>query len=40
MLEFLGEHAGAAKLRAACDKPSAGSTSQVGDEIAARVAGK
>jgi 3-isopropylmalate dehydrogenase len=40
MLEFLGEHAGAAKLRAACDKPSAGSTSQIGDEIAARVAGK
>jgi 3-isopropylmalate dehydrogenase len=40
MLEFLGEHAGAAKLRAACEKPSAGSTSQIGDEIAARVAGK
>ena len=40
MLEFLGEHAGAATLRAACEKPSAGSTSQVGDEIAARVAGK
>ncbi|MFY8158757.1 MAG: isocitrate/isopropylmalate family dehydrogenase, partial [Ilumatobacteraceae bacterium] len=40
MLEFLGEDAGAAKLRAACEKPSAGSTSQVGDEIAARVAGK
>jgi 3-isopropylmalate dehydrogenase len=40
MLEFLGEHDGAAKLRAACEKPSAGSTSQIGDEIAARVAGK
>lgn len=40
MLEFLGEHAGATKLRAACEKPSAGSTSQIGDEIAARVAGK
>ena len=40
MLEFLGQNAGAAKLRAACEKPSAGSTSQVGDEIAARVAGK
>jgi 3-isopropylmalate dehydrogenase len=40
MLEFLGEDAGAAKLRAACEKPSAGSTSQVGDEIAARVAVK
>jgi 3-isopropylmalate dehydrogenase len=40
MLEFLGENAGAAKLRAACEQPSAGTTSQVGDEIAARVAGK
>jgi 3-isopropylmalate dehydrogenase len=40
MLEFLGETAGAAKLRAACEQPSAGTTSQVGDEIAARVAGK
>ena len=40
MLEFLGEHAGAATLRAACEKPSAGSTSQIGDEIAARVAAK
>ena len=40
MLEFLGEHAGAAKLRAACEKTSAGSTSQIGDEIAARVAAK
>jgi len=27
-------------LRAACEKPSAGSTSQIGDEIAARVAAK
>jgi 3-isopropylmalate dehydrogenase len=40
MLEFLGEHDGAAKLRMACEKPSAGSTSHIGDEIAARVAGK
>ena len=40
MLEFLGETAGAAALRAACDQPTAGTTSQVGDEIAARVAGK
>jgi len=40
MLEFLGEHDGAAKLRAACEKPGTGSTSQIGDEIAARVAGK
>ena len=40
MLEFLGETAGAAKLRSACVNPSAGTTSQVGDEIAARVAGK
>ena len=40
MLEFLGEHAGAATLRAACEKPSAGSTSQIGDEIAARVVAK
>lgn len=40
MLEFLGEIAGAAALRAACDQPTAGTTSQVGDEIAARVAGK
>ena len=40
MLEFLGETAGATALRAACEQPSAGTTSQVGDEIAARVAGK
>jgi 3-isopropylmalate dehydrogenase len=40
MLEFLGETAGAAALRAACEQPGTGTTSQVGDEIAARVAGK
>ena len=38
MLEFLGESAAAARLRAACDEPVAGTTSQVGDEIAKRVA--
>ncbi len=38
MLEFLGEAAAATRLRAACDEPVSGSTSQVGDEIAKRVA--
>ena len=38
MLEVLGESAAAARLRAACDEPVAGTTSQVGDEIAKRVA--
>jgi 3-isopropylmalate dehydrogenase len=38
MLEFLGESAAATRLRAACDEPAHGTTSQVGDEIARRVA--
>ena len=38
MLEFLGESGAASRLRAACDEPVAGTTSQIGDEIARRVA--
>jgi 3-isopropylmalate dehydrogenase len=38
MLEFLGESGAASRLRAACDEPAAGTTSQIGDEIARRVA--
>jgi len=38
MLEFLGEPAAAARLRSACEEPVAGSTSQIGDAIAERVA--
>jgi 3-isopropylmalate dehydrogenase len=38
MLEFLGESATAARLRSACDEPVSGTTSQIGDEIAKRVA--
>ncbi|MFP5488886.1 MAG: 3-isopropylmalate dehydrogenase [Acidimicrobiia bacterium] len=37
MLEFLGEDAAAARIRAACDDPGGGSTTEVGDTIAARV---
>jgi 3-isopropylmalate dehydrogenase len=37
MLEFLGETDAAAKVRAACREPVSGSTSEVGDELAARV---
>lgn len=39
MLEFLGETEAAERITAACREPVAGSTSSVGDTIAARVAG-
>ena len=38
MLEFLGESKAASCLRAACDEPVSGTTTQVGDAIAQRVA--
>ena len=38
MLEFLGENVMAERVRAACQAPASGSTSQMGDEISARVA--
>jgi len=38
MLEFLGENVMAECVRAACQAPASGSTSQMGDEISARVA--
>jgi len=38
MLEFLGESGAATRLRSACDAPVTGTTSQIGDEIAKRVA--
>lgn len=37
MLEFLGENAAAAKIREACVDPGTGSTTELGDIIAARV---
>ena len=37
MLEFLGEHDAASAVRAACVDPVTGSTSEIGDTIAARV---
>jgi 3-isopropylmalate dehydrogenase len=37
MLEFLGEHNAAAAVRAACAEPVTGSTTEIGDAIAARV---
>jgi len=40
MLDFLGEVAAADRLRAACAGPTSGSTSDIGNAIAARVAGK
>ena len=39
MLDFLGESAAADRIRAACDDPSAGTTTEIGSAIAARVAG-
>jgi 3-isopropylmalate dehydrogenase len=39
MLDFLGESAAADRIRAACADPVAGSTSEIGTAIAARVAG-
>ena len=38
MLDFLGESAAAARIRSACEEPATGSTTQIGDELAARVA--
>jgi 3-isopropylmalate dehydrogenase len=38
LLQFLGEDDAAAKLRKACETPIAGSTSEIGSEIAQRVA--
>jgi 3-isopropylmalate dehydrogenase len=37
MLDFLGEGSAADRIRAACGEPVSGSTTAVGDEIAARV---
>jgi 3-isopropylmalate dehydrogenase len=37
LLQFLGEDEAAAKLRKACETPVAGSTSEIGSEIARRV---
>ena len=37
MLDFLGETAAAERIRAACNEPVTGSTTDVGDAIAARV---
>ena len=39
MLDFLGEGAAADRIRAACDEPVSGSTTEIGSLIAARVAG-
>ena len=40
MLDFLGENAAADRIRAACADPVTGSTVEIGNAIAARVAGK
>ncbi len=37
MLDFLGESDAADRIRAACDDAGTGSTTSVGDTIAARV---
>src|SRR6478735_5517344 len=37
MLDFLGESEAADRIRAACDEPGTGSTSQIGDSIAAKL---
>ena len=39
MLEYLGEADAAARVRAATLDPIAGSTTQIGDALAARLAG-
>ncbi len=39
MLDFLGEGAAADRIRTACVEPVSGSTSEIGSQIAARVAG-
>ena len=38
MLDFLGESAAADRVRAACAEPVSGSTTQIADAIAARLA--
>ena len=40
MLDFLGESAAADRIRAACGEPSSGSTTEIANAIAARLAGK
>ena len=40
MLDFLGENAAADRIRSACAEPVSGSTVDIGNAIAARVAGK
>jgi 3-isopropylmalate dehydrogenase len=37
MLDFLGEHAAADRIRAACAEPSTGSTSEIADQIVAHL---
>jgi 3-isopropylmalate dehydrogenase len=37
MLDFLGDHGAAERIRAACDEPVTGSTTDVGDSVASRV---
>jgi 3-isopropylmalate dehydrogenase len=39
MLDFLGETAAADRIRAACEQPVTGSTTDIGGQIAARLAG-
>ena len=39
MLDFVGESDAAARISAACAEPVSGSTAEIGDQIAARVAG-
>ena len=39
MLDFLGAHSAADRIRAACNGGVAGTTSEIGDRVAARVAG-
>jgi 3-isopropylmalate dehydrogenase len=38
MLDFLGESAAADRIRAACAQPGTGSTTEIGDRLAAAVA--
>jgi 3-isopropylmalate dehydrogenase len=39
MLDFLGEGGAADRIRSACAQPLQGSTTEIGDQIAARLAG-
>ena len=38
MLDFLGEHVAADRVRAACDGPTSGATTEIADQIVARLA--